>query len=466
VEISSRRAIVLAVASLSSFLTPFLGSSVNIALPAIGEAFSMDALMLNWVSTSYLFASAIFLLPFGRMADIYGRKLVFAWGVAILTLSSFLIVLSPSAGFVIAFRIMQGLGSSMIFGTGVAILTSVYPPEERGRALGINVAAVYLGLSLGPFLGGVMTEHIGWESVFLAVIPIGLAVLALTILCVREERGGEGGAIDVPGSFVYSISLVALMYGFSRIQEATGIALVLAGIAGMLVFLAWEKRARHPLLKIDLITRNRQFAMSNLAAFIHYSATFAITFLMSLYLQFIKGMSPQQAGLILVSQPLVMTLFSPLAGRLSDRIAPRVLASVGMAVTSLGLFLLVFLTDGAGMVKILMPLLIIGLGFAFFSSPNTNAVMGAVDRRMYGLAGGFISTMRVTGQAMSMGIVLMLFALFIGANAITPELYPAFMKSMRIGFAVFSFLCGLGIFASLARGVSRNQAAESPRQRS
>lgn len=142
----------------------------------------MDALMLNWVSTSYLFASAIFLLPFGRMADIYGRKLVFAWGVAILTLSSFLIVLSPSAGFVIAFRIMQGLGSSMIFGTGVAILTSVYPPEERGRALGINVAAVYLGLSLGPFLGGVMTEHIGWESVFLAVIPIGLAVLALSLI--------------------------------------------------------------------------------------------------------------------------------------------------------------------------------------------------------------------------------------------------------------------------------------------
>ena len=134
-------------------------------------------------------------------------------------------------------------------------------------------------------------------------------------------------------------------------------------------------------------------------------------------------------------------------------------------VTSLGLFCWCA-TDGAGMVQILTPLLIIGLGFAFFSSPNTNAVMGAVDRRMYGLAGGFISTMRVTGQAMSMGIVLMLFALFIGANAITPELYPAFMKSMRIGFAVFSFLCGLGIFASLARGVSRNQAAESPRQRS
>lgn len=454
------------VASLSSFLTPFLGSSVNIALPAIGETFSMDAMTLNWVSTSYLFASAVFLLPFGRLADIYGRKLIFAWGVAILTLSSFLVVLCPSAGFVIGFRVMQGLGSSMIFGTGVAILTSVYPPSQRGKALGINVAAVYLGLSLGPFLGGVMTEHLGWESIFLAVVPMGLAVLFLTILGVKEERGSNEGAIDIPGSLVYSGSLVALMYGFSRIQEATGIVLVLAGIVGMLVFLAWEKRARHPLLKISLITRNRQFAMSNLAAFIHYSSTFAVTFLMSLYLQFIKGMSPQQAGLVLVSQPLVMTLFSPLAGRLSDRIAPRVLASMGMAVTSLGLFLLVFLTDTAGTAQILIPLLIIGLGFAFFSSPNTNAVMGAVDRQMYGLAGGFISTMRVTGQAMSMGIVLMLFALFIGANAITPELHPAFMQSMRIGFVIFSLLCGAGIFASLARGANRGQAADPPQQRS
>lgn len=460
-ENTGSRTIVLIVASLSSFLTPFMGSSVNIALPAIGDSFSMDALTLNWVSTSYLFASAVFLLPFGRMADIYGRKLIFACGTAIFTVSSFLIVLSPSAGFVIAFRILQGLGSSMVFGTGVAILTSVYPPKERGRALGINVAAVYLGLSLGPFLGGILTEHLGWESIFLVTVPLGLTVLALTVFGVKEKQE-RGGTIDLIGSLIYSGSLIAAMYGFSRIPDTAGVVLVISGILGMLGFLSWEKKAPDPLISISLLTRNRQFAMSNLAAFIHYSATFAVTFLMSLYLQYIKGMNPQQAGLVLVSQPLVMTLFSPLAGRLSDRIEPRVLASVGMAVTCLGLFLLACLTESAGLAQILVPLLIIGLGFAFFSSPNTNAVMGAVDRSMYGLAGGFISTMRVLGQALSMGIALVLFALFIGANTFSPELYPAFMKSMRSGFVIFSLLCGLGVFASLARGTNHDRTAPSP----
>ncbi|NLW69079.1 MAG: MFS transporter, partial [Bacteriovoracaceae bacterium] len=230
---------------------------------------------------------------------------------------------------------------------------------------------------------------------------------------------------------------------------------------GILAFLSWEKKADDPLIGIGLLTRNRQFAMSNLAAFIHYSATFAITFLMSLYLQYIKDMSPQQAGLVLVSQPLVMTVFSPLAGRLSDRIQPRLLASAGMTVTSLGLSLLAFLDEASGLPEILAPLVVVGLGFAFFSSPNTNAVMGAVDRQQYGLAGGFLSTMRVLGQALSMGIALVLFALFIGANALSPALYPAFMKSMKAGFIIFSLLCGLGIFASLARGENHEQA-DSP----
>jgi EmrB/QacA subfamily drug resistance transporter len=454
---ANHRAIVLMATSFSSFLTPFLGSSVNIALPAIGEAFSMDALTLNWVSTSYLFASAVFLLPLGRIADIHGRKRVFALGIATLTLSSFLLVLCPSAGWVILFRFLQGLGSSMIFGTGVAILVSAYPPKKRGRALGINVAAVYLGLSLGPFLGGILTGHLGWESIFLATGAFGLVVFVLTVLWVRESKG-EGGKLDLAGSLMYSMSLMALLYGFARVQGAQGAALALAGILGMLGFAAREKRAAQPLIGVDLIIRNRQFAMSNLAAFIHYSATFAVTFLMSLYLQYVQGMTPQQAGLVLVSQPLVMALFSPLAGRLSDRVDPRVLASVGMGVTSLGLFLLTFLSETAGLARILSALLIIGLGFAFFSSPNTNAVMGAVDRARYGLAGGFLSTMRVTGQAVSMGIALMLFTLFIGPSPITPEVYPAFMTSMRTGFGLFSLLCVLGIFASLARGGTGERA--------
>lgn len=450
---AGNRSVILIVASLSSFLTPFMGSSVNIALPAIAREFSMNAITLNWVSTSYLIATAVFLLPFGRAADIYGKKRIFIRGVAIFSLSSLLIIMSPSTPILLFFRVLQGIGSSMIFGTGVAILVAVYTPEERGRVLGINVAATYLGLSLGPFIGGILTENFGWESIFLVNVPIGIIVLALAAKGIVEENGEtKAGGIDYTGSLIFSLSLIVIMYGFSRVPGFSGLWLTIAGLAGLALFIAWEKRAENPVLDMRLMTHNRPFAFSNLAAFIHYSATFAATFLLSLYLQYVKAMTPQEAGLVLVSQPLVMMAFSPLAGRLSDRIEPRILASAGMVMTCLGLFMFAFLREDTGMMEILAALVVIGFGFAFFSSPNTNAIMSAVEKKMYGVASGMIATMRITGQMVSMGVALMLFAVFIGQKKITPEIYPEFMRSLHAGFLIFSVFCAAGAVASLARG--------------
>lgn len=452
-KIAGSRAAVLTVTSLSSFLMPFMGSSVIVALPSIGKAFSLDALTLNWVSTSYLIASSVFLLPLGRAADIYGRKRIFIWGISVYTVSSVLIALSPFISVLLIMRILQGLGSSMVFGTGTAILIEAYPPEERGRVLGINVAATYLGLSLGPFLGGILTGSFGWESVFLINAPIGLAAFILALEGIEEGRGeGRSGAFDLSGSLIYSMSVVGVMYGFSKVPGRIGFLLTFAGMMGLLLFIVWEKKVEVPVLDMGLMTRNRQFAFSNLAAFIHYSATFAVTFLMSIYLQYVRGMSPEGAGLILVSQPLVMMIFSPLAGRLSDKIEPRFLASLGMVVTCLGILMLVFLRETASLVSILLPLMIIGFGFALFSSPNTNAIMSSVEKNAYGLASGMIATMRLTGQTVSMGIVLVLFAVFLGQNQILPQIFPDFMKSMRLGFIIFSLLCAAGSLASMARG--------------
>jgi EmrB/QacA subfamily drug resistance transporter len=454
----SSKTIVLAVAALSSFLTPFMGSAVNIAMPAISRRFSMDALTLNWVSTSYLIASAVFLLPIGRAADMYGKKRIFMAGLVLFSLSSLLAALSGSTAFLLSARVLQGLGSSMIFGTGVAILTAAYPPEERGRALGTNIAATYLGLSLGPFLGGMLTGALGWESVFLFTIPLALAALALAWKGIEDDgKDGGGEAMDLKGSLIYSMSLIAAMYGFSKIPQAKGLWLTSLGVLGLALFIAVEKKTKNPVLDVGLMAGNRQFAFSNLAAFIHYSATFALTFLMSLYLQEVKGMSPEGAGLVLVSQPVVMMAFSPLAGRLSDRIEPRILATLGMAATCLGLVPLIFLEQDTSLWGILPPLLVIGLGFAFFSSPNTNAIMSSVDRDAQGLASGMISTMRLTGQAGSMGIVLLLFAWFMGGSMITPRVFPQFMASLRTGFVIFSLLCALGAAASLARGDRRKE---------
>ncbi len=443
----------LLVATLASFITPFMGSSINIALPSIGEEFSIDAIVVGWVATSYLLAAAMVLVPFGKIADILGRKKIFIWGILIYTVSSLLCGLSGTASLLIVCRIIQGIGSAMIFTTSLAILTSVYPANERGRVFGIVVAAVYLGLSLGPFLGGIMTERLGWRSLFYANVPLGIIIILLTLLQLKGEWAeAKGEKFDLTGSIIYSLSLAAIIYGFTLLPGLAGAVLITAGVSGMIGFVYWELKVEHPVLTISLFRENTVFAFSNLAALINYSATFAVTFLLSLYLQYIKELSPEQAGTIMVAQPVVMAIFSPFAGRLSDRVDPRIVASIGMATAVVGLALLIFLTETTSTGYIITSLIILGFGFALFSSPNTNAIMGSVERKSYGVAAATLSTMRLVGQNLSMGIAMLIFALFIGKVQITPEYYEEFLVGIRVAFIIFSVLCFGGVFASLARG--------------
>jgi MFS family permease len=341
----------------------------------------------------------------------------------------------------------------MIFGTGTAILMSVFPPQERGRALGINVAAVYLGLSLGPSLGGFLTQQWGWRSLFLVNVPLGTFILALVLWKLKGEWvEARGEPFDLVGSLIYGLALMSLMLGFSRLPETVGVVLVLAGITGIGLFGFWEIRTASPVLDVRLFRGNRTFTFSSLAALISYSATFGVGFLLSLYLQYIKGMSPREAGLVLIAQPVMQALFSPLAGRLSDRVEPRVVASTGMGLTVIGLYTLIRLGETSSLGSIVVSLVLLGLGFALFSSPNTNAIMSSVERRFYGVASGMVGTMRLVGQMSSMGIVMLVFALIIGQVEITPEQYPLFLKSMRTDFIILTVLSLAGVFASLARG--------------
>jgi EmrB/QacA subfamily drug resistance transporter len=443
----------LIIASTSAFLTPFMISSINIALPAIGNEFEADAVVLSWVATSYLLAAAVCLVSFGKLADIYGRKKIFMIGQIMIVITSLLAAISVSAPMLIVFRIFQGAGGAMVFATGLAILTSVYPPQERGKVLGIAVAAVYIGLSCGPFFGGWLTQHFSWRAIFWANIPMGLFIIVLIILRLKGEwKGAEGDTFDFVGALIYSIAIVAILYGISIIPAKLSIALLILGVVGLVVFVKWERKIKSPVFEVKLFIENRTFAFSCLAALINYSATFAVTFLLSLYLQYIKGLTPQTAGIVLMAQPIIMAIFSPLSGRLSDRIEPRVIASLGMALTMLGLILLTFVGNNTVLVFIILSLMILGFGFALFSSPNMNAIMGSVDQRYYGIASGSVGSMRLLGQMLSMGIATLIFALFIGRAQITPQYYPALIKSVRVALIVFAGLCGMGIYFSLYRG--------------
>ena len=446
----------LTVATISSFITPFMVSSVNVALPAIEEGFKdqdVSAILLSWVATVYLLAAGVSLVPMGRLADIVGRKKIMGFGFCISALSSLCCALAPNVFFLLLFRTIQGLGGGMIFSTGMAILTSVFPPHQRGQVLGLAVTAVYVGLLTGPFFGGLLTHYLGWRSLFMVIFFLGVVPLPLLILFLKGEWADAANeSYDKVGALLYVPSLVGIIYGFSTLSQLSGVLLLTTGCAGLAAFVSRQRKIKEPLFQVNLFVQNRVFAFSSAAALIHYSATFGLTFLLSFYLQYIKGMDSRVAGTVLITQPLMMVVFSPLAGRMSDRIEPRVISSIGMAITFIVLLYFSFLRQETSIWAVSGALLLLGFGFALFSSPNMNAIMGSVEPRYLGIASGTAGTMRVLGQVFSMGIATLILSIFVGGRAIAPELYPDLLASICWTFAVFSVLCIFGLFASLIRG--------------
>jgi EmrB/QacA subfamily drug resistance transporter len=446
---------VLTVTAFASFLTPFMGSSINLALPSIGDEMGLNAVTLNWIVSSYMLTTSILLLPAGRAGDILGRKKIFTAGLIIFTLSMIMLSFTPGIKWLIGVRILQGAGGAMMFGTNMAILTSVFPPGERGRAIGINVTAVYAGLASGPFLGGILTRYLGWRSIFAFLVPMGI----ISLILIRRKMKGEwadakGESFDWTGAVVYGLSIAGLMFGFSKLPSLQGWIITASGMALVPLFIMREKSTVHPLFDITLISGNRVFAFSSLAALIHYAATSAIGFFLSLFLQYIKDLGPRDAGFVLMVWPVTMTLISPVAGKLSDKHNPGVLASTGMAISAAGLILLCFINEQTSVAFITVVLVIMGAGFSLFSSPNSNAIMSSVEKRQLGNASGMLGTMRNVGQTFSMAIALMLLALYMGQAKIDPGNYPQLMSAMKSAFIIFSILCFAGIFASLARNKS------------
>jgi EmrB/QacA subfamily drug resistance transporter len=447
----------LFVTTLTSFMGPFMISAVNVALPTIQAEFSADAVILSWVATSFLLAMAVFLVPFGKVADIYGRKKIFSRGVVLYTLASLLAVFSFSVEVLIVMRVLQGVGAAMFVTTGMAILTSVFPPSRRGRVIGIYVAAVYIGMSVGPFAGGFITRYLGWRSIFAGVVPFGVASVFMTIKYLKAEwADARGETLDIRGSVLYGLSILTLVYGASLLPRMVAVYLMIAAVFGLGLFIRLELRVPYPVFEVKLFDQNKLFTFSSLAALINYSATYALTFLLSLYLQYIKDMPPQYAGSILIAQPIVMAIFSPLAGRLSDRIEPRLLASIGMLITALGLFFFISVGPNTSYILIILTLAFLGFGFALFSSPNMNAIMSAVEKKYFGIASATVATMRLLGQMVSMAVAMVVFAIFIGREPISPSNYDVFLTSVRISFLIFALLCTIGILFSFTRGELRN----------
>jgi len=448
---SVRRGLILFIVTLAAFLNPFTASSIDLALPTIAAEFSIDAVILPWIPSAYLLSLIVLLLPAGRWGDCLGRGRVFAAGITIYTAATALILFTPNALYLLSCRFLQGVGSAMVFSTNVAIIADLYPPGERGRALGINVTAVYAGLSMGPFLGGILTEFFGWRSIFLVSLAIGALVLLSLRWFPPILNECTLSRFDIPGAIFTALTLSCFFLGLSMMTDRRGVFFLLLTAIFALFLLRFERTAPDALIPLSLFRENAMFTYSNLAALINYAATFAVALMMSRYLQYIHGLSPAAAGSILLIQPFIQVVCSPIAGRLSDRYPPTIIASIGLLVSSVSLFFLGRLTADSPVMAIIPLLANLGLGLALFSAPNTNAVMSSVERRHYGLAAAMVATMRSLGMIVSMGVVMVAFSLFIGATEITPAVYPSFLQSMQAIFSMFFILTLIGAVVSWRR---------------
>ena len=437
---------VLIASAFGSSLAPFMVSALIVALPTIGHEFSADTASLGWVTSIFFLAAAMFLVPFGRIADIHGVKKVFTIGIFVYFLSVLLCSIAPDIRFLTGSRFITGIGAGMIFGTSIALLSLVFPESERGKAIGINVAAMSVGFLLGFFAGGILTYYATWRMIFVLTIPVEIAVIWVILTRIKGEcEISRQKGLDLPGMFLYCLAIFLIMAGFSTLPQFSGEILFAAGIVCSLLFVLHESRAKFPLVPLGLLMKNRTFFMTNLIVVIFSASNFAFIFLFTLYLQDIRAIDARVTGLLLLTPILFMALLSPVAGKLSDRTAPRMVIGAGFLLSSAGLAFCAFLDNTSSILSIIAALSLIGAGIAFCQSPLVRTSVSSVKKEMFGLASGMVETMRLIGMTISIAIAIIVFTVVIGNTHITPPVFPLFIRSFHILFWIFLgiSLCGL-----------------------
>lgn len=450
---------VLASAMITSFMTTFMSSALNLSIPALESFFDVSAAAVGWIVSAYTISVAAFSLPMGKVADIAGRRKVFLTGIAGFGILSVLCIFVTHIGALIALRALMGVCAGMIFSTNNAILITSYPSEVRGRVLGCSTAATYIGLTMGPVIGGFLNSTLGWRSIFAVSVLVSLIALTAAVRSGYRDSASEDVHMhfDVTGSLLYVFAIIASLQGMSELGAARrAVPVLLAGIFALVFFFIYESRRADPVMKVSMFSGSRTFSFSCLAALLNYGATFAISYTVSIYLQVILGISSAKAGLILISMPAVQALLSPLTGSLSDRIRPGILASAGMGLCTFTLVLFSRLGSGTSLAYVICALCVTGFGFALFSSPNTNAILSCVDREDYAVANSIIATMRTYGQSSGMAILSVITSAFLGSRSLADSPQGDILAMMHTAFLVFAALSVAGLLFSLARD-SKNQ---------
>ena len=446
---------------ITAFITTFMGSALNLSIPDLEKEFGVGAQTVGWVVTIYMLTCSALAVPFGRLADRVDRVLILRTGILIFSAGSLSAVISRSMGMFLSFRLMQGIGASMIFSTNIAILAAAFDEKERGRVLGYATCATYAGLSAGPVIGGILNQHFGWRAIFLVTASISAVAFCGAVLKLPKGSGMEYPSsekvkpvADYAGNILFVMSMVMSMYGLSAFKNTVSAPFILAaGLFLFIIFIRTEKRVANPVVDIRMLCSNLPFTLSCFAATVNYGSNFAISYLMSIYLQLVKGMSSQWTGIVMAVSTVIMALLSPWVGRLSDRVSPNRISAAGMAFCAVALGLFTFIGKDSSLTQTIITLALSGVGFALFSTPNTNAVMSCVKKEDYGTASSILSTMRSLGHTASMSAVTAISGIYMGSDSMGEAPQEMLMKTLHVSFAIFTFLCILGIFMAAKRKV-------------
>ncbi|WP_455645479.1 MFS transporter [Methanosphaera sp.] len=439
---------VILIGIIASFIVSFITNGISVALPTIATNFQLSNITQNWIITIYLLTISMVSIPFGKICGKIGLKKSMIYGIILFILGSILAGLSFNVYFMMISMVIMGIGSSIQFINILALTTKQIPSHKRGKALGYGVTGGYLGLTLAPTIAGILIQNLSWRSVFFITIPFLLIVYYLLISIDKEYHMQKERPIDIKGSVLYLIGIVLLLYGFTILNEVKGFLFVIGGIIFLLIFAKFELKISNPIYDMRLF-KNHTYTASSIASWISYFATFVVTYVLNYHFQYLQGLTPQTTGIILIVRPLFVALVSPYAGKLSDKYNPHILTSIGMVIVSAALLILCFLDQSTPLYMIILSIALQGIGFGLFTTPNNSMVLGSIDSEEIGTASASITTLRTIGQAFSVALFSLVFAIIMGNVAFTPSNYPLLVESSQITMMISTILCVIAIFLSL-----------------
>ncbi|MBZ4646877.1 MAG: hypothetical protein PWR27_145 [Petroclostridium sp.] len=465
---NSRRRQILAAVATGTFMSALDSSVVNIALPKIGAYFKAPLSIIEWVVMAYLLIISSLLLTYGRMGDMYGHKKIYITGFIIFTAGSLLCGMAPTIAVLIISRGIQALGAGMLMSMGPAIITDTTPPQQRGKALGVNAVAVAVALTTGPIVGGFLTSQFGWQSIFYINLPVGVIGIIWASKVIPDSIEREVQPFDIKGAVVIFLALTSLLVPLSYTEQFGWknpyiIAALVMGFMLLLLFVYIEKRTAYPMVDLALF-KNRLFSMSNVSALLNYMAQFSVILLMPFYLQQLRQLPPSEAGLMLIPMPLTTMLVAPISGAMSDRFDSRYISSIGMGIVALGTWQLSNLNISSTNFEIVIGLATVGLGSGMFQAPNNSAIMGSVPDNRRGIASGMLATMRNIGMVLGVAVSGAIFSNHMGylykvlsQKGITGvELRnQAFTGAFHLAYIMASILAWVAVVTSLARGSTK-----------